>query len=328
MGTYVQIVGWGKYVPSDILSNRDLEQIVETSEEWILSRTGIRERRIAGAEETASTMALEAARNALAVARIPSQELDLIIVATSTPEHLFPACASLVQEGLGASKAAAFDLNAACSGFVYALTTAAQFIRAGVYRQALVIGSEVYSRILNWQDRSTCILFGDGAGAVVVQASDRPGGLLSFVLGSDGSGAELLYALGPGAKPRERSENGLPHVVMNGREVFRFGVTAMVQASRQAASAAGLDLSQVSLFLPHQANARIIQTAAKALGFPESKVFMNMERYGNTAAASIPIALCEAVEQGRVHQGDHLLMVGCGAGLNWAASVVQWNNNV
>ena len=268
-------------------------------------------------------MGIEAGRQALEVAKLPASAIGLVIAATVTPETLFPACASLIQHGLSAEKAAAFDLNAACSGFVYALITAHQFIATGAYESVLVVGSEVYSRILDWTDRNTCVLFGDGAGAVVLQATQVPTGPLGFALGSDGSGAELLYVPGLCGAPTRFSQNGY-HVNMNGPEVFKFAVHTMSEATRQAIESAGLRLSDIALFIPHQANERIIQAAAKSLGLTNEKVFINVDRYGNTSAASIPIALCEALEQGRIKEGDHLVLVGFGGGLSWAALVFQW----
>lgn len=324
MARYARISGWGKYLPARILTNYELAKTLETSDAWIRSRTGIGERRIASDEETASTMALEASREALKVAGITGEELDLIIVATVTPDHIFPACASLLQHGLGAKHAGAFDLNAACSGFVYSLASASQFIQSGAYRRALVVGSEVYSRILNWSDRSTCVLFGDGAGAVVLESCEYPAGVLSFVLGSDGSEANMLYTHGIAGRHQDTAPNGHPYLVMNGPEVFRFAVTTMAEAARQAVSQASLTLADIDLFIPHQANERIIAAAARSLGLPPEKVFTNVERYGNTSAASIPIAMCEAAQEGRIHDGDKVLVVGFGGGLSWGAAVIQW----
>lgn len=283
-----------------------------------MSRTGIRERRIAADDETASTMGMQAGRAALESAGLKPKDLNLVIVATCTPDHIFPACASLVQHSLGAQNAAAFDVNAACSGFIYALATACQFINSGAYKNILVVGSEVYSRILNWKDRSTCVLFGDGAGAVVIQGSDAPG-LLSFILGNDGSRANSIYAPGPCG-----TTDGPFVINMDGPQVFKFAVNIICLATRQAVKAAGLDLSHIELLIPHQANTRILQSAAKALELPPEKVFINVDRYGNTSSASIPIALCEAVEQGRLKEGDHVVLVGFGGGLSWAAMAIEW----
>lgn len=319
MARYAQITGWGKYLPQKVLTNQDLERLVNTSDAWIMSRTGIREGRIAADDETASSMAVRAAGDALNVAGLEPRSLDLVIAATCTPEYIFPACASLIQSSLGAKNAAAFDINAACSGFIYALATACQFVTSGAYNNILVAGSEVYSRILNWKDRNTCVLFGDGAGAVVVQASDAPTGLLSFVLGNDGSRANSIYTPGPCGLNR-----GPYYITMNGPEVFKFAVNVICLATRQAVKTAGLELSDIELVVPHQANLRIIKSAAKALELPLEKVFINVDRYGNTSAASVPIALCEAVEEGRLKDGDHLVLVGFGGGLSWAAMVLEW----
>ena len=322
METYARITGWGKYLPSRVLTNDDLSKMLDTSDEWIRTRTGIRERRIAADDETASTMATPASRRALEVAGLSPEDLDLIIVATCTPDGIFPSCASLLQNALGATKAAAFDVNAACSGFVYALVTGCQFIQSGAYQNVLVVGSEVYSRIMDWEDRSTCVLFGDGAGAVVLQADDRPTGPMSFVLGSDGSFSNILYVPGPaGART---NHNGHYCLRMAGPEVFRAAVQIMSGSAKKVVSLAGLGISDVDLFIPHQANERLIAAASRALGLPSEKVFINVGRYGNTSAASIPIALCEAVEEDRVHDGDRLVMVGFGGGLSWGAVVLQW----
>lgn len=293
--------------------------MVNTDDAWIVDRTGIRERRIAGADETASTMAVHASRDALEVAGIPVDALDLVIVATCTADHIFPACASLVQDALDAKKAAAFDVNAACSGFIYALATACQFVTAGTYNNALVVGTDVYSRILDWQDRNTCILFGDGAGAVVVKASASASRPVSFVLGNDGSGAGTIYTPGPCGV-----NDGRYFVAMKGPETFRFAVNIVNRATTEVVAAAGLQLSDIDLIIPHQANTRIIRSAARLLDIPMERFFVNVDRYGNTSAASIPIALCEAVEEGRVDNGDRLVLVGFGGGLSWAAMLLEW----
>lgn len=321
---YPRITGWGKYIPRQVLTNDALARLVDTSDAWIRQRTGIQERRLASAEETASTMAVAAGRQALAGAGLAPQDLELVIAATCTGEHIFPTCASLTQHALGAPRAAAFDVNAACSGFVYALATAYQFIMAGTYANALVVGSEVYSRILDWKDRSTCVLFGDGAGAVVVEACAKPSGAVSFILGSDGSQAHILYVPGVCEALASSPPNGHYYLTMSGPEVFKAAVKVMVQACRDAIAKAGLAPSDISLFIPHQANLRIIEAAARNLGLAREKVFVNVERYGNTSSASIPIALCEAVEGGRLQAEDYLLMVGFGGGLSWGAMVIQW----
>ena len=325
---YAQIVGWGKYVPSHVLTNDDLAKMVDTSDDWIRARTGIVERRIADPRETTSTMSIRAAQAALQVADVAPERLDLIIVATATPDYLFPATACLVQDALGARRAGAFDLLAGCSGFVYGLGVGSQLIISGAYENVLVIGAETLSRIMDWTDRNTCVLFGDGAGALLLQASDAPGGVLSFTLGADGSGGDLLILPGGGSRHPASAETvaqGLHYARMNGREVFRFATRIMGQAAKEAIRAAGLEIDDIDLFIPHQANMRIIQSAAKHLGLPMDKVFVNLDRYGNTSCASIPIAFCEAIEQERIKPGDHLVLVSFGAGLTWAAAVVQWH---
>jgi len=271
----------------------------------------------------ASGMAVKAAQNALRTAGLKPEQLDLVIVATVTPEMIFPSCASLVQYAIGAKNAAAFDLNAACTGFVYAVATASQFIGTGVYNKVLIVGSEVYSRILDWSDRGTCVLFGDGAGAVVLESGPKPPGFLSFVLGSNGARPELLNLPGLCGNPNNPDKDR-HYLSMNGSEIYKFAVRTMAKASKQVLSKAGLTIDDLNLFIPHQANKRIIQAVAKSLGMPSDKVFMNVEKYGNTSAASVPIALCEAVEEGRLNVGDYLAMVGFGAGLSWGAAVLQW----
>ncbi|MGQ9886980.1 MAG: beta-ketoacyl-ACP synthase III [Aggregatilineales bacterium] len=326
---YAHIVGWGMAVPDRVLSNNDLAAIVETSDEWIVTRTGIHERRIAGETESTATLGLKAAQRALEVAEILPIELDMVIVATSTPEYIFPSTASLIQDWLGAAKAGAFDLSAACSGFVYAVNFAAQAIRSGSIETALVIGSETMSRVLDWQDRGTCILFGDGAGAVVLKASDVEGGVLSSVLRSDGSGWDLLTIPTVGSQDAEfPGANGVQQkmgkMYMNGSEVFKFATRVIGESIQQALAQAGLTINDVKLIIPHQANARIIQSAARALKVEPDLFMSNLERYGNTSAASIPIALCEAVEMGKIKQDDHIVFVGFGGGLSWGAMVVRW----
>jgi 3-oxoacyl-[acyl-carrier-protein] synthase-3 len=320
------ITGWGAYVPELVVTNEDLAQIVPTSDDWIRDRTGIGERRIASGDEHTSTMGIQAGRRALQVANLDPGKLDLVICATSTPDYLMPATACLIQDGLGATHAAAFDLNTACSGFVYALSVGASMVRAGAYSNVLVVGSEVMSRVLNWTDRSTCVLFGDGAGAVVLEASEEPGGVLSFSLGSDGSGGDLLNVkLGTRNLPStEMLASGTGFMHMNGPEVFRFASRIMNQATRKVVEDAGLTLEDVDLLIPHQANTRILQVAAKQLGIPEDRIFSNLEHFGNTSAASVPIALVDALEAGRIASGDHIVFVGFGGGLTWGACLVEW----
>ena len=327
MTRYAHITGWGMAVPDKILTNKDLEAMVDTNDEWIVSRTGIRERRIAKEDETTASLAVDASLRALSVANLPPQKLDLIVIATSSPEYIFPATACLVQDQIGAVNAGAFDLSAACSGFIYALNVATQAICSGSIRNALVIGSETLSRIINWQDRNTCILFGDGAGAFVLQANDTPGGLLSAVMRSDGSGSNALSVPGGGSKiptSHESVTNGLHYIHMNGREVFRFATRVMASSSQEAVEKAELKMEDISLIIPHQANSRIIEAAARGLNFPLEKVVINVDRYGNTSTASIPIATCEAIQDGRLNPGEKAIFVGFGAGLTWGAAVIQW----
>ena len=324
---YAQITGWGMAVPEKVVTNEYLARVVETSDEWIVSHTGIKERRIAGDKETTFSLAVRAARAALLVANVPPNHLDLVIVATVTPEYFFPSTASLVQDALGAAVAGAYDLSAGCSGFIYALSQAANAIRSGAAEHVLVIGSETLSRIIDWTDRNTCVLFGDGAGAVVVSACAEPCGVLASVLGSDGSGGELLIIPGSGSRhpaTHETVDRGDHRLQMNGREVYRFASTIIPRATEAVMQKAGWKLADLTLLIPHQANARIIESAIKRLAIPSERVFVNIERYGNTSSASIPIALCEALAAGRIKTGDRLVLVGFGAGLSWAAMALEW----
>ena len=324
---YARIVGWGRAVPSRVVTNHDLAQLVDTSDEWIRTRTGIVERRMVGPKDTTSSLGTQAALSALESAKVDPADVDLVIVATISPDYVMPATASLVQHAIGAPRAGAFDLNAGCAGFVYALSVGSSLIVSGAHQTVVVVGAEAITREIDFSDRSTCVLFGDGAGAVVLQASSEPTGVLSSVLGSDGSGADALIVPAGGSRSPASVETveGRKHFLkMRGNEVYRFAVSAMTRASRDAMAKAGLGPSDIDLFVPHQANLRIILSAAKSLKLPPEKVFVNVDRYGNTSAASIPIALSEAVEQGRLHQGDRVVVVGFGAGLSWAAAVVQW----
>ncbi len=326
---YVKIAGLGKYLPGRVMPNAELEALVDTSDEWVRARTGIAERRIAAPDETTSILATHAARAALEQAGVRPGEIDLIIVATCTPDYAsMPSTASLVQHALGAQRAGAFDLNAVCSGFLYALSTGSQFILSGTYDTVLLVGAEVFSRILDWQDRSTCVLFGDAAGAAVLRATDEPGGLVSFVLGSDGAGACHLYVPAGGSRlpaTRETVDQRLHYVRMQGREVFRFATTVVPDALLQAVEQAGLTTADVDVLVPHQANIRIIDAMLRRLKLDERIAFSNVHRYGNTSAASVPVALCEAVEEGRISSGDMVALAGFGAGLSWAAAVWKWH---
>jgi 3-oxoacyl-[acyl-carrier-protein] synthase-3 len=300
---------------------------VDTSDDWIRTRTGIRERHVVDTAETTADMAVQAGRRALEVARLRPAEIDLIIVATVTPDYAFPATACLVQDALGASRAAAFDLSAGCSGFVYGLGMAASSIAAGTFQSALVIGAETLSRITDWSDRGTCVLFGDGAGAVVLQAGENPGGVLATILGSDGSGGDLLKLPAGGSRhpaSHRTVAEGMHFLRMKGREVFRFAVKMMPRATREVLEGAGLDLTSLDLLIPHQANQRIIEAAARALDLPPEKVYTNLAWYGNTSGASIPIALAEAADAGRIRPDDLVVCVGFGAGLTWGAAALRW----
>ncbi|MBC7256161.1 MAG: ketoacyl-ACP synthase III [Chloroflexi bacterium] len=314
------------YVPPHVLTNDDLAQRVETSHAWIVERTGIERRHIAD-RETSATMAIEAARAALQAADADPRDVDLIIVATTTPDYLMPSTACLVQDALGAIRAGAVDLNAGCSGFVYALAMANQAIASGEHRLVLVIGVETLSRVIDWQDRSTCVLFGDGAGAVLLRAAEGRAGILASLLGADGSGADLLIIpAGGSAQPpsRETVEGRLHYLRMNGREVFRFATRVVPRAIEQVAQKAGLKVRDIDLIIAHQANLRILEAVAKRLDLPMERFVVNLQEYGNTSAASVPIALCEAIQNGRIQPGQHLVLVGFGAGLTWAAVALKW----
>jgi len=328
---YAHITGWGMAVPETIMTNDDLTEFVDTSDTWIRERTGIRERHIARETEFPSTLAVDASIRALKVANLRPTDLDLIICSTSTPEYIFPATACLIQDQLGANKAGAFDLLAACSGFIYATNMAAQAIRSGSIRNALVIGSETLSRFVNWKDRNTCILFGDGAGAFVLQASDQPGGVLSAVMHSDGSGGDLLSLPGGGSRhpaTEETIQGGKHYIHMDGKEVFRFATRVMASGTKEVLDAAGLTIEEIRWIIPHQANIRIIEAAARGLDLPLDRFIVNLERYGNTSTASIPIAMVEAIEKGQFEAGDKFVMVGFGAGLTWGALAAEWTGPI
>lgn len=323
----VGIIGTGKYVPERILTNSDLEKIVETNDEWIVSRTGIKERHIAAPGQATSDLAYEAALKALESAGMKAEELDLIIVATVTPDSAFPSTACILQDKLGAKGAAAFDLSAACSGFVYSLATATGFIQNGMYNNALVIGADTLSSITDYTDRNTCVLFGDGAGAVIVGEVPEGRGFQSFDLGAEGSGGSLLNLEAGGSRlpaSHQTVDDKKHFIYMNGREVFKFAVRVMGSATERVLTKAGLAKENIDLFVPHQANIRIIQSAMQRLELPPEKVVINVDKYANTSAASIPLALVEAAEEGRMKEGDAVLMVGFGGGLTWGASVLIW----
>ncbi|GIO36290.1 3-oxoacyl-ACP synthase III [Paenibacillus antibioticophila] len=323
----IGIVGYGKYVPERILTNADMEKMVETNDEWIVSRTGIRERHIAAPEQATSDLAYEAAVQALKTAGMSAEDLELIIVATITPDTFFPSTACILQDKLGAKKAAAFDLSAACSGFVYGMATANGMLQTGMYNNALVIGADALSRITDYTDRNTCVLFGDGAGAVVLGEVSPGRGFLSFDLGAEGSGGSLLKLEAGGSRlpaSEETIQDKKHYIYMNGREVFKFAVRVMGTATEEVLRKAGKGKEDIDLFVPHQANIRIIQSAMQRLDLPEEKCVINVDKYANTSAASIPLALVEAAEEGRMKEGDTILLVGFGGGLTWGASVLVW----
>jgi 3-oxoacyl-[acyl-carrier-protein] synthase III len=325
---YAHITGWGMAVPDKVLTNDDLSKMVDTNDKWIREMTGIRERRIAADGETASSLGTNAAFNALKMAGLLPTDLDLIICSTSSPDYIFPATACIIQDNLGASNAGAFDLLAACSGFIYALNIAAQAIRSGSSKTVLVVGAEALSRFVNWEDRNTCILFGDGAGAFVLQASEKPGGIRGGVMHSDGSGGEYLAipASGSAHPATDITIHTAQHFIqMNGKEVFRFATRVMTQATIEAVQKSGWKVEDLNLLIPHQANLRIIDAAARGLKMPMEKIMVNIDCYGNTSTASIPIATVEAVQKGKLHPGDKVVFVGFGAGLTWGALAAEWS---
>ena len=321
----VGIASIGAYVPPKILTNNDSEKMVDTTDEWITTRTGIKERRIAEDWQASSDLAIQAAQLALANANLEAKELDLIIVCGVTFDYPFPATACILQDKLGAT-CPGFDLSAGCSGLIYALSVGAQFIANGMYDNILVVGGETLSKIIDWQDRSTCVLFGDAASAVILGPVDT-GGFRSFVLGADGGGGKLLELPAGGSRlpaSYETISQRLHFIKMNGRDVFKFAVRVMEEASLEAIDKAGLTLKDIDLFIPHQANIRIIESAAERLNVPKDKFFVNLDRYGNTSSASVGLALYEAFLEGKIQKGSKILMVGFGAGLTWGACVLEW----
>lgn len=315
-----RIVGTGSYLPAKVLTNRDLERMVDTTDEWVFTRTGIRQRHIAADNEHASDLALAASRKAIEAAGIRPQDIELIVVATTTPDMVFPSTACILQAKLGIRNGPAFDMQAVCSGFVYGLAAADQFMRSGQYSYALVVGSEVYSRILDWKDRSTCVLFGDGAGAVVLKRA-RAAGILSSHLHADGSYAHILSV--PGTV-RGGEVSGKPLLKMEGNTVFKFAVKVLEEVATEALAANHLRKSDLDWLIPHQANIRIIQATAKKLGLSMEKVVTTVERHANTSAASIPLALDEAVRDGRIRSGQHVLLAGVGGGFTWGSVLIKW----
>ncbi len=325
---HARITGLGRALPARVVTNNDLAQLVDTSDEWIRSRTGIAERRFAGEGESTATLGAAAASEALQQAGVDPEDVDLLICATSTPDHLlFPSNACLIQQALCMKRCGAFDLSAACSGFVYGLITASQLIQAGVHRSVLVVGADALSRFLDFTDRTTCVLFGDGASAAVIQASDEPGGLLSFVLGADGSGGEhVIVPVGGSRYPLDGSEpdQRARTINMNGREVYRFSTTVPATALKQATCDAGVTAQDLDLILAHQANMRILQTLARNLQVPEGRFYVNVHRFGNTCGASVPLALYDAHAEGLIRPGSLLGFLGFGAGLTWAVAIWRW----
>ncbi len=325
--TKTNIVSTGSYLPEKVLTNFDLEKMVETSDQWITERTGIKERRIANENQTASDLAYEASKVALGRADLNAEDIDLIITATVTGDMPFPSTACILQDKLGAKKAAAFDINAACSGFLYGLYVADSFIRSGMHNKILVVGTEVLSKITDWEDRTTCVLFGDGAGAVIVEPTTENRGIISMSINSDGSMWDLLYLPAGGSKvpaSRESVDNKLHYIKMKGNETFKFAVRTLEDLVIKILEENNLAPSQLSLLIPHQANLRIIQATADRLGLPMEKVLINIDKYGNTSAASIPIALDEAVMSGRIKDGDYILLEAFGGGITWASALIKW----
>lgn len=323
----VGILGVGSYVPDTIVTNEDLKKYMDTSDEWIRERTGIRERRFASPEQATSDLATEAARKALAHAGVSAEEIDLIIVGTVSPDMLLPSTACLVQNNIGAVNAGAFDLSAACAGFIYGLIMGSQMVKTGACKKVLVIGAETLTRIVNPGDRGTGIIFADGAGAAVLGETEQGFGVLSFDMGSEGSGGNLLYLPGGGSRipaTEESVKAGLHTVKMDGSEVFKFAVRIMGKTVDTSLAKAGMSKDDIDVLIPHQANHRIIQSAAKRIGVPMDKVVMNVDRYGNTSAGSVPLALDEAVRQGKINTGDNVVLVGFGAGLTWASCIMKW----
>ncbi|MBI5191415.1 MAG: ketoacyl-ACP synthase III [Nitrospirae bacterium] len=325
--TRTMVLGVGSFVPENVLTNQQLEKMVDTSDEWIRERTGIVERRIAGANTATSDLAYEAGKRALEAAGVGADELDLIIVATATPDMFFPATACLVQDRLGARRAAAFDMSAACSGFIFGLATADAYIKAGLYKKIMVIGAETVSKITDWTDRNTCVLFGDGAGAVVLGPGEDGRGILSTHLHTDGSMSDLLYVPGGGSRnpaTHESIDQRLHYIKMRGNETFKVAVRALEEVVVEAIEANGLKPADIDVLVPHQANLRIIQATAKRLDMPMSKVVVTLHKYGNTSAASVPMALDEAVKDGRITPGKLVLLEAFGGGLTWASALIRW----
>jgi 3-oxoacyl-[acyl-carrier-protein] synthase-3 len=329
-GYRVSITGIGANVPERVMTNEELSKLVDTTDEWIVVRTGIRERRIAREDEALSDLALPAVRQALEMAGVGGPDLDLIVCATVTPDMAFPATAALIADALGSRDAAAYDLSAGCTGFMYGIAQAYGMLAGGVCRRALVVGGDILSKIVDWSDRATCIVFGDGAGAVVMERVEQ-GGFLGFELGADGSGGMQLYLPAGGSRAPASAETVAHHghyVHMNGREVFKFATRVLVSSAEKLLDQLGLTVDDIDLYVPHQANIRIIKHAVERLGIPEEKVVVNVDRYGNTSSGSIPLALADAVRERRVNKGDIVLMTGMGAGLTWGSGVMEWTEEM
>jgi 3-oxoacyl-[acyl-carrier-protein] synthase-3 len=322
-GARIGITGLGVYVPERVFTNKDLEQFVDTTDEWIVERTGIRERRFATEEQALTDIAEPAALDALADAGVAASSIDLIVVATVTPDMMFPTSSALLADSLGMPDAAAYDLLAGCTGFMYALAQAYGMVSSGLSKRALVVGGDVLSKILDWTDRSTLVLFGDGAGAVVVERVEE-GGFLGFELGADGGGGDSLWLPGSGSRHFEDPDS---FVKMNGREVFKFATRVMVSSAEKVLAECGKTVDDVDVYVPHQANKRIIDHAARKLGIPDEKVIVNVDRYGNTSSGSIPLALADAAADGRLREGELVLMTGMGAGLTWGSALIEWTKN-
>ena len=324
----VGIAGIGSYVPSKVITNEDLSKLVDTSNEWIVQRTGIRERRIVDDSTSTSDIATIAAKRALQDGNITPEEIDLILVATVTPDMVFPSTACIVQKNIGAVNAAAFDISVGCAGFIYGLSIGVSFIRSGAYNKVLIIGAETLSKIVNWKDRSTCILFGDGAGACVLERCEDGFGFLDFDLGSDGTGGDLLTMPAGGSRlpaSFETVSNNLHTIKMDGQEVFKFAVRIIEKTSLNLLNKANIALDEIDYLVPHQANIRIIEAASKKLKLSDDKVYVNLDRYGNMSSASIPVALDEAYKNSLLNKGDMVLLVAFGAGLSWGSTLIKWN---
>jgi len=325
----ISITGIGAYAPEHVITNDDLSKLMDTSDEWIVERTGIHERRIAADDQALSDLALPAARDALAQAGVDPETIDLVIVATVTPDMAFPSAGAIIADELGAPDAAAYDLSAGCTGFMYAVAQGYGMVAAGLASHALVVGGDVLSRILDWSDRGTAVLFGDGAGAVVLERVSE-GGFLGFELGADGSGGPQLYLPAGGSRSPATAETVAEHkhyVQMNGREVFKFATRVLVTSAEKVLAECGKTIDDVDVYIPHQANVRIIDHAAEKLGIPKEKIVVNVERYGNTSSGSIPLALVDAQAEGRLQEGALVLMTGMGAGLTWGSGLIEWTTN-